>query len=45
MIDAVNPFCVESWDEWKGRELIGGQSATIIDWMKSNDVEYGHIKK
>jgi len=23
----------------------GRQSDTMIDWMKSNDVEYDHIKK
>jgi len=28
--------------EWKGQELVG-DSATTIDWMKSNDVEYEQI--
>jgi len=29
----------------KGTRTRGRQSATMIDWMKSNDVEYEHIKK
>ena len=29
----------------EGTRTRGRQSATMIDWMKSNDVEYDHIKK
>ena len=41
----MNSSCVQ-WEkaEWKEQELVG-HSATMIDWMKSNDVEYKQIKK
>jgi len=29
----------------EGTRTRGRQSATMIDWMKSNDMEYEHIKK
>jgi len=29
----------------EGTRTRGRQSTTMIDWMKSNDVEYDHIKK
>jgi len=29
----------------EGTRTRGRQSDTMIDWMKSNDVEYEHIKK
>jgi len=29
----------------EGTRTRGRQNATMIDWMKSNDVEYKHIKK
>jgi len=32
-------------DRMEGRRTRGRQSDTMIDWMKSNDVEYEHIKK
>jgi len=32
-------------DRMKGTRTRGRQSDTMIDWMKSNDVEYDHIKK
>jgi len=32
-------------DRMEGTRTHGRQSATMIDWMKSNDVEYEHIKK
>jgi len=49
---SVRP-CVEKWipsasvleGRMEGTRTRGRQSATTIDWMKSNDVEYEHIKK
>ena len=29
----------------EGSRTCGRQSATMLDWMKSNDVEYEHTKK
>jgi len=29
----------------EGSRTRGRQSDTMLDWMKSNDVEYDHIKK
>jgi len=29
----------------EGTRTRGRQSATMIDWMESNDVEYDHVKK
>jgi len=45
--------CVENWirlhtvleGRMEGTRTRGRQNATMIDWMKSNDVEYQYIKK
>ena len=38
-------LCTVSEGRMDGRRIRGRQSDTTIDWMKSNDVEYEHIKK
>ena len=38
-------LCTVSEDRMKWTRTRGRQSDTMIDWMKSNDVEYEHIKK
>ena len=38
-------LCTVLEGRMEGTRTRGRQSATMIDWMKSNDVEYEHIKK
>jgi len=45
MCGEVNPFCVVLEGRMEGTRTRGRQSDMMIDRMKSNDVEYEHIKK
>jgi len=38
-------LCTVLEDRMERTRTRGRQSVTMIDWMKSNDVEYEHIKK